>query len=589
MSPPSWLASLTFVAKLPDEPVQPLGRRRLDFTLLSDDEFEVFCFLVVQIEFPNARRLRAPDNGADAILSAADGTPERCWQFKRYSGSISWPKCKESLDAAVNAYAMRHYTFCFARDLTGSQQRLFGEHLVGRHSGVEIDYTGNSDLLGRLLATDQGRRIERHFYPDSSINMETVIAAIRAGGALGDGADIVERLSAIAGHLARHDPLYSVTTGSREQSLPPGPLHPSTVIALETSDGSTVQRFEAIPRNPAMDAALLPGGNLTFEENDEGHAAWEAYLRAFSTGRQTTLSSGVRVELTGLPRLFEEIAGQPAELAEVVIGPGAPVLWRTRVDVSSDLGDESVEINLRRVEPIVGAEATFEGSSGPFELTCSFMRTAAGGAGSMSWTYSAMPDASLSETAEALALVEAMHGSGTLTLADRDEVRPSLPFTLTSRPVPQELRARSLFIDAMLQIERWVGKPLRIPTEITPEFARQVGDAAAVIKLRRGRFTVGGFDLDVDEEGRKLLDGKGPLMLDLPWTLEQDGQEFRLGTLRGVLTDWTIPEAKRLDGVEPASTRVRIEPAVGAENIEFQLHRADAQDATDEDTSPGAD
>jgi hypothetical protein len=48
---------------------EPLGPRRLDFGVLSDDDFELLCYLIVVVEFPAAVRLRAPDRGADSALT----------------------------------------------------------------------------------------------------------------------------------------------------------------------------------------------------------------------------------------------------------------------------------------------------------------------------------------------------------------------------------------------------------------------------------------------------------------------------------------------------------------------------------------
>src|SRR5919106_5283828 len=102
---------------------QPLGPRRLDFTVLSDEDFELLCYLVVLLEFPDAVRLRAPDGGADSALpEGAIRVYVRCWQAKRFTGHIHWGQCRASLDAAVRNYRMPHYTFCFARDLTGGQE-----------------------------------------------------------------------------------------------------------------------------------------------------------------------------------------------------------------------------------------------------------------------------------------------------------------------------------------------------------------------------------------------------------------------------------------------------------------------------------
>jgi hypothetical protein len=51
---------------------QPLGARRLDFSALDDDDFELLVYLVVLSEFPEAIRLRAPDKGADSALPAGE-------------------------------------------------------------------------------------------------------------------------------------------------------------------------------------------------------------------------------------------------------------------------------------------------------------------------------------------------------------------------------------------------------------------------------------------------------------------------------------------------------------------------------------
>ena len=63
-----------------------MGPPRFDFTDLEDEDFELLCFLVVLLDFPDAERLRPPDHGADAGLEGTPGNYLRCWQFKSYSG-----------------------------------------------------------------------------------------------------------------------------------------------------------------------------------------------------------------------------------------------------------------------------------------------------------------------------------------------------------------------------------------------------------------------------------------------------------------------------------------------------------------------
>ena len=72
---------------------------------------------------------------------------------------------------------MPHYTFCFARDLTGGQEQTFKQRLVGRHTGVTVDYWAASRLLGALLTSPEGQRITNHFYPDPAQNSRALMQA----------------------------------------------------------------------------------------------------------------------------------------------------------------------------------------------------------------------------------------------------------------------------------------------------------------------------------------------------------------------------------------------------------------------------
>jgi hypothetical protein len=88
----------------------PLGPPQFDFAVIGDEDFELLCFLVVLMDFPDAERLRPPDDGADAGLEGAKaGSYRRCWQFKHsVDGHVSWGKCEASLDRAVDVYKMPH-------------------------------------------------------------------------------------------------------------------------------------------------------------------------------------------------------------------------------------------------------------------------------------------------------------------------------------------------------------------------------------------------------------------------------------------------------------------------------------------------
>ena len=284
---------------------KPLGPRRLDFGALTDDDFEVLCYLVVLLEFPDAVRLRAPDLGADSALPGGDDRKyARCWQSKCFTGHVHWGQCVDSLEAAADHYEMPHYTFCFARDLTGGQEKAFKKRLVGRRRGVKVDWWGASRLLGALLGSPQGERIANHFYPDPARNSAALMQAIHAGGALETRADASERLSAVAEWLASHDPFFAYPSYERETGMAGASLTPGAVIAIEAIGPSITQRIEAVPRNPAAMDEYGPAGTFLFEATEEGRRALEAFQRAFETGEQVTISQGVGLRFDRLPPLM---------------------------------------------------------------------------------------------------------------------------------------------------------------------------------------------------------------------------------------------------------------------------------------------
>src|SRR6218665_1920756 len=110
----------------------PLGPRKLDIGSMTDEDFQEMCGLLVRMEFPEARATDDPDGGADSLLALPEGGWERGWQAKRYTGTIYWTKCRDSLDRSIKNYGIERLTFCFARNLTVGQEKNFQRKLVGQ-------------------------------------------------------------------------------------------------------------------------------------------------------------------------------------------------------------------------------------------------------------------------------------------------------------------------------------------------------------------------------------------------------------------------------------------------------------------------
>jgi hypothetical protein len=279
--------------------IEPLGRRRLNPSRLSPDEFDLLCFFVIGINFPEAVRIADPDGGADAGLKRPDGSFERCWQSKRFTGQVKWPQCKQSLKDAVKNYGMPLYTFCFARDLTFNQEKLFKKHLIGAHQAVTVDYWGWSRIEGLLFTSDQGQRIAREFFGDPDIDTRALMRALRAGGPLETGGDVLDRIAAIASHLADRDPLYQYVHVATEAGGPmPGPT-PQTIVAMQVNRPDSRIRIDAVPRNPNA-ISSLPATTVYLPPDQA-----EQFARFQRRGGELELR-GVRVEWKNMPSAFED-------------------------------------------------------------------------------------------------------------------------------------------------------------------------------------------------------------------------------------------------------------------------------------------
>src|SRR4029077_5411814 len=133
------------------EPVRPPP---YPLTAMEPSWFEQLCWRLLLIDHPTVRFIENPDGGVDAILPSEDGTSwVGAWQAKRYTGHVKWGECEFSYDSAIANYNVLHLTFCFARDLTGAQERTFVKRLGQRRKGVLCDWVGRGTLHQGLTAS----------------------------------------------------------------------------------------------------------------------------------------------------------------------------------------------------------------------------------------------------------------------------------------------------------------------------------------------------------------------------------------------------------------------------------------------------
>jgi hypothetical protein len=544
-------------------PQRPLGPLRFDFHDLPDEDFEEFCFLTVGITHPTVFRLRAPDDGADAAVASRPDHYEHCWQFKRFGGHIHWSQCEASFHAAVKRYRMPRYTFCFARDLTSPQAQKFAAIFAKRHPGTTVDWLGHGQLVAALTGSDQGERIRRRYFgEDARDTTARFVAAMRAGGDLSTGADAVDRLRAITEQLD-DDPVFAYQHSSRTAALPHSPPHPEAIVSLEVSDGKTAQRFDAIPRNPEAMRDLAPGGRLAFEASPTGQEALERFQASFFSGEQVKLDKGVTVTFDRMPELFGQIAGPAPEQATIIVGPGqAPPPWNARLVIRSSAGNHCLDVNLTAQTAPAGWQAAFGGSTGPLDVALLFRRLAASGQATMNYTYHHDPTIGWSAMLEALDVLLALHGEGTVEVQDRDGRRPTLPFELPNRTVSDEVRWHHSLARKMAILERAAGVRLVLPDRIDRDLYRDIVEAAYIVEHGESGIDFDGVQLDLPVERFQELSADPPpaLALSVPITLPRLSPAPILGYLSGQLSRWVIKAAEPVQVGPEKRMRTTITP-----------------------------
>jgi hypothetical protein len=534
--------------------------------------------LIVLLEEPDAVRVSNPDGGVDSVLSAGSGYA-RAWQAKRFTKNVYIAKCIASLDDGIRNYGVNHYTFQFARDLTGGQEAAFAARLRDRHQGVTVDYWGKAKLLSLLLASPQGERIANNFYGDPTANAKALALALRAGaGPIGDAAEALTRLGSIADWFDQHDPFFDYPTSSRPSHLPGLPLYPGSAGAIEIVDRDSVRRIEAIPRNAEAMQLFGPAGHLEFDPNPEGAKALEAFNQAIAHGGTVEIDKGARLVFSRLPPAFRPLLAE-SEKGTIVFTGGRPTAapWPATLTASSDRGQAAIDVDLLPTEAPDGWDAALEGAVGGLTVTALFRRTPGAGQMTLNWSYDPDEPQDLRSQARTLALVDAVSGVGELVITDRSGVRPELPMALSGKPVPEFLSSNLLALGWLIEISDWLGEDLALPDEgFTLEQFRLLAEVAYIVRTGESRMDFAQvtfqFPREKWEETRPILESGGQLWVELPLALPQFDVE--IGKLVGGISEIRIASVSAIavDGGE--EIEVVVEPTTAAAGAPvFRLER----------------
>jgi hypothetical protein len=543
----------------------PITPDRFRFAEQSDDDFDELTYRLIMLEHPRAVKMAAPDGGLDTLLPlpGRDGY-SRGWQAKRYTGNISWSKCKESLDRAVEQYGIEQLTFCFARNLTVNHEKLFVKHLVGRHAGVTVDYLNASALTARLTQTDEGQRVARHFFGDRDA-LARIERAQRAGGALASESDARERSLAVGEFMASSDPYFSYPTAQGEVGLPVPAAPAQTVMSVEHTRGAITVRTDAIPRDAEAMKRYGPRGQLIFSADDAGRRALRALQRALTQGGEVEIDSGVSARWDQLPPMFAEMVGETVE-GKVKIVVGAPMPpWPVRITADTDRGEAAIDLDLAAQDSEEDWEFLLSGSSAglTFTIRGRWDPVAERGEVNMTWTHT-RDDSPAHEQAPVLAFLKALHGSGTLRIEDRSGRRPSVEQKLRSSQESQGLSDLLWLFEAVALIEERAQATVRIPESISGQDAQALALVAQCVRDGGQEVTFRSMEFVSAPDG-PLLSEKEITDVSVHQQLDARvlGQVVPLGKTITELPPLRIVHREPASGGPPGHLLLRLAPASG--------------------------
>jgi hypothetical protein len=439
---------------------QPIRARTFDLQGLTDVEFEALCSRLARIEDELATATDNPDGGADSLLPGPTGGWVRAWQAKHSkTGHISWAKCEESLDAAVENYGIPRMTFCFPRNLTVKQQKIFDSRLVSRLPGVRVDHWGADEITARMTESAAGEAVARHFFGDPAEDAKSITRTIRAGGPLKTGADAIERARPIGEFLKGHDPYFSypkivVEPGLESAYAPP----PGTLATLLSNEDGTTVRIDAVPKDDEARRRFTPKFSLSFSDSPEGKKAESTIQEAIRDGGPVTVHEGVRLSIDQLPPLFSQFANSDDVDALTIRSELPP--WRIVLSISTPGGDNEFPMELQPLEEAPeGWHHSFRGSGGGMSVGM-LMRREGEFVTILMDTKFTSQGSSAKQRLPSFRLAAAHEGAGSISIQSIDQDWP--PITVDPHPtvLGESLTLTLWLFESLAIIEDWIQSPI---------------------------------------------------------------------------------------------------------------------------------
>ena len=489
------------------------GPTRYDLLGMHDEDFEAMVGRLVGLEFPEAfKPANTSDGGADMVLPNDDGGYDRCWQAKHYPKGISWTECKKSFAAAQKNWKPRHYTFCFPRELTKTEQQTFDKHFRNEDVKKKVDYWNAEKFQTLLNGSDAAQRVARTFFEDVQLDRERTYSAIEAGGKLDTTEDRLDRLSNIGGFVAGKDAYFSYPGSTHETGGPAPGRAPGTVMSVEKSDGGVTSRFDVVPRDAEAMERYGPEFVIQPSQGDEGKRAAERLHEALSEGKAIEIGEGVDLTFTRMPPGMKDIEGKRMTGGKMTFGEPQRVRqaippWVARLRVKSDTGTAELDVRLEQTDEVPdGWDDMLVGEHGGLTVAV-IMRCREGHGGEIRWNFRyARNSAPVREQLDALRLLSALAGTGEVVVTDQGPAkRPEARTPTPDGGIPDESRALVAFLEDVRAIEEWANVEYQLPDDLPAHEARNVAMVADIVRHQGRSITWHDMRMTVPESSLPML------------------------------------------------------------------------------------
>jgi hypothetical protein len=403
-------------------------------------------------------------------------------------GNINWKECENSLTTSIKRWEPSNVTFVFARDLSEQRERSFDDRLVrhadARAANVEVFLWNQSEVVRRL---DESPDIKTRFFGEGQ---EGILAAfdraIKTGGQLQSGADLVERAKTLSEYAEQRDIdfTYGIVSSSTEAPAPQWPELP--YLTVEVAGPRARVKVAAWPRQGAD--VQLPG--FAFTDDDAGQAARDKAVRAWAHGDEAVISEGARAQFCA-PELIRELLGDQTALQGGSIRIPATKPFEAELDITTESETLSYRFQVRPVPPRPGAFDALAGYTADTFVEIGFALLDEQQSRA-TFTVSAHLGLSARTSLEATRLIRAWCTHERLTFRSEKLYPEGIGGRCDAIPpteLCEEMEWRARFYSDLVFLEHQLGVEVPLPDQMTVDDMNAVGTAANVLRTGEGTAT----------------------------------------------------------------------------------------------------